>query len=333
MIKGGFRMDINKLKELPYNELRDVYKQYLQRLNINKNTINTAYAEAFYLWRKGNEILFWDTVLSADFEHEARANLLKILAEHSTVNADSQVNSYLYHLRKFHSYINSGGTSERTNVDQVITEKKRTSEEPTIAIDIPSPTAEQVELYLREWDGLEDYRLQEDALDKLFLELCPNNTDIREVLLKAATLNAFYSTNIFSIYPVAKHILSLNIDARLDAGDATLVRDIQSVTINNKTRNFYSFATKYCSHHKPFDYPIYDSYVDKVLRYFKKRDNFSDFKNEELKDYVRFKKILIDFRDFYGLNKYNLKQIDRYIWLFGKEHFLKKYGKKKSGDQ
>lgn len=324
-------MDINKLKELPYDELRDVYKQYLQSLNIKMNTINTAHADAFYLWRKGGEILFWDTVLSDDFEHEARTRLLKALSEHSMTSADAQVSNYLHHLRKFRAYINSDSTSESTQDNQVKTEKKRTSEEQKEAI--PSPTVEQVELYLRKWDGLEDYRLQEHALDKLFLELCPNNTDIRDVLLKASTLNDFYSTNIFSIYPVAKHILSLNIDARLDAGDATLVRDIQSVTISNKTRSFYSFATKYCSHHKPLDYPIYDSYVDKVLRYFRKCDNFSDFKNEELKDYVRFKKILSDFRDFYGLDKYNLKQIDQYVWLFGKDHFPKNYGKKKNGDK
>lgn len=29
--------------------------------------------------------------------------------------------------------------------------------------------------------------------------------------------------------------------------------------------NFYSFASKYCSHHNPLDYPIYDIYVDEVL--------------------------------------------------------------------
>jgi hypothetical protein len=42
--------------------------------------------------------------------------------------------------------------------------------------------------------------------------------------------------------------------------------------------NFYSFATKYCSHHKPEMYPIYDSYVDKMLGYFKKRTIFISLK-------------------------------------------------------
>jgi len=67
----------------------------------------------------------------------------------------------------------------------------------------------------------------EDALDKLFFTLCPENTEISDILLKVAVLNDFYSTNIFSVYPVAKHILSLDIDVRLKAGDVTVVADIQ----------------------------------------------------------------------------------------------------------
>lgn len=130
---------------------------------------------------------------------------------------------------------------------------------------VPNPRPDQVERYLRAWDELENYYLQENALDKLFFKLCPENTEMSDILLKVAVLNEFYSTNIFSVYSVAKHILSLNIDARLDSGDVTLVQDLQKVTINGVEKNFYSFSTKYCSHHKPLDYPIYDSYVEKVL--------------------------------------------------------------------
>lgn len=158
----------------------------------------------------------------------------------------------------------------------------------------------------------------------------PKNTEISDILLKASTLNDFYSTNIFSIYPVAKHILSLDFDNRLKVGDATLVGDIQNVAIKGVAKNFYSFATKYCSHHKPMDYPIYDSYVDEVLRYFRDRDGFSAFLNPDLKDFGQFKKVLIDFRAFYGLEQFNLKQIDKYIWQLGKDYFPKNYGKKKT---
>ena len=157
---------------------------------------------------------------------------------------------------------------------------------------------------------------------------CLTAFDITDILLKVSTLNDFYSTNIFFVYPVAKHILSLGIDARLKAGDVTLVNDIKQITINGTQRNFYSFASKYYSHHNPLDYPIYDSYVDAVLRYFRNRDAFSSFADGDLKDYVHFKSALIDFRVFYGFEEYNLKLIDKYIGLLGKDYFPKNYGKK-----
>ena len=190
---------------------------------------------------------------------------------------------------------------------------------------ISRPSAIEVEKYLKSWNNLKNYKLQEDALDKLFFELLPRNEEISDILLKVATLNDFYSTNIFSVYPVAEHILSLKIDERLRQGDATLVNEIQNVAINGVTRKFYSFSTKYCSHHNPNEYPIYDSYVEKVLKYFRKTDKFSKFKNADLKDYQKFKNIIIAFREYYDLEEFNLKEIDQYLWQLGKEYFPNKY--------
>ena len=190
---------------------------------------------------------------------------------------------------------------------------------------VPKPSSLEVKKYLKSWDKLENYKLQEDALDKLFFELIPNNKDISDILLKVATLNDFYSTNIFSVYPLANHILSLDIDDRLRQGDIALVKEIQKVNYGEVTKNFYSFATKYCSHHNPIEYPIYDSYVEKVLKYFRKKDKFADFKNVDLKDYQHFKQILLTFRSYYGLEEFNIKEIDRYLWQLGKEYFPKEY--------
>ena len=174
--------------------------------------------------------------------------------------------------------------------------------------------------------GLENYSLQESALNKLFFQTYPNNTNIDDVLIKVSSLNDFYSTNIFSPFQVAKHIISLNIDARLVAGDVTLVNDIAKVTMDNGTvRNFYSFATKYCSHHMPLEFPIYDSYVDRLLRYFRDTDRFSRFSSDDLKDYEKFKNILIQFTSYYRLEPYNLKEIDKYLWQLGKEKFPRTY--------
>ena len=98
---------------------------------------------------------------------------------------------------------------------------------------IPKPSRNEVEKYLLKWRQLEKYYNQERALNKLFFDLCPKNDDIEDILLKCSTLNAFYTTNIFDINAVANHILSLEIDERLEKGDLSLVEDIAKVKVGN----------------------------------------------------------------------------------------------------
>lgn len=252
-------MDINKYKKLSYKELREVYKNFLEKQNYSENTINTAYSDTFYLWRNGSKDLFWNTLTAKDFEKEARISLERTLTEHSKGNVDSLIFIYMSHLRKFRSFINS--EQVLPPVVKIDDKKKKPSNQGTkkFDIEIPKPSVVQVDSYLKKWTKLENYRLQEEALNKLFLELCPKNVDLSDVLLKVSTLNNFYSTNIFSVYPVAKQICSLDIDSRLEKGDPTLIRDLQYVQISCVQKNFYSFATKYCSHHNPSEYPIYDA--------------------------------------------------------------------------
>ena len=114
-------------------------------------------------------------------------------------------------------------------------------------IDIPTPSEREVEYWLAYWDSLPDYTEQEKALDKLFLEAYTENTDLSEILIKCSTLNDFYSTNIFKIYDVAKHIESLHIDEMLGKGDESLVGKIANIDLKNnagETKHycFYSFA-------------------------------------------------------------------------------------------
>lgn len=192
-------------------------------------------------------------------------------------------------------------------------------------VNVPTPCKEEVQKYLDLWDLLENYVLQERSLYKLFHKTYPKNKDIDDILIKASSLNDFYSTNIFSIFPVAKHILELNIDERLKNGDNSLVNDIADVTISGVKKHFYSFATKYCSHHNSDDFPIYDDFVKKVLLYFKSKDRFENFTESDLKDYSKFKNILMSFKKYYDVDNYSLKDIDRYLWQLGKEYFPKKY--------
>lgn len=190
-------------------------------------------------------------------------------------------------------------------------------------INLPKPTTKQVNHYLEKWTTLDNYVQQEKAVTKLF-GLMPNNNDITEILLKASVVNDFYSTNIFSVYSVAKHILNIqDVDLRLKNGDLSLVEELQKVIISDTEKNFYSFATKYCSHHNPEMFPIYDSYVDKILCAFNKAYSFSKFARAELRDYAEFKRVLLDFQSKFELTEFTIRELDRYLWLLGKEHFSK----------
>ena len=222
-----------------------------------------------------------------------------------------------------------------TKENKTINSKPVHIKKSKIREDIISPNPSEVKKYLDRWNNLGSYVIQEEALDDLFLKTYPKNKDIKQVIIKVSALNDFYSTNIFKVYPVAKNIIDLNIDERLEKNDISLVNDIANVKVLEQTENseekyinFYSFATKYCSRHKPTEYPIFDSYVEKLLQYFRNAEQTISFRNEELKDYKRYKEILLDFRKVYGLEAFNLKQIDKYLWQLGKEYFKKDFGKK-----
>jgi len=183
------------------------------------------------------------------------------------------------------------------------------------------PSVKDAEWFLEYWKNLPSYSNQEKALDKLFMGICKRNDNIEDILIKCSSLNDFYSTNIFDIHTVAQHILSLKIDERLEDGDLSLVDEISHVEVNGKVHTFYSFATKYCSHHNPERYAIYDSYVEKVLISMNSRDHFMDFKQEELKDYETYMSVVDAFKKRYGLTQYNIKQLDQYLWQLGKWYF------------
>ena len=183
------------------------------------------------------------------------------------------------------------------------------------------PSVKDAEWFLEYWKNLPSYSNQEKALDKLFMGICKRNDNIEDILIKCSSLNDFYSTNIFDIHTVAQHILSLKIDERLKNGDFSLVDEISHVEVNGKLHTFYSFATKYCSHHNPERYAIYDSYVEKVLLSMNSRDHFMKFKQEELKVYETYMRVIKAFQQRYGLMQYNIKRLDQYLWQLGKWYF------------
>ncbi len=58
----------------------------------------------------------------------------------------------------------------------------------------------------------------------------------------------------------------------------------------------------------PETYPIYDSYVEKMLIYFKRIDEFESFKKDDLKTYSRFIEMIGKFKDHYNLSWFFTKR-------------------------
>lgn len=188
-------------------------------------------------------------------------------------------------------------------------------------VSIPTPSITTVQSYLTKWKTLDKYVHQEEALNHLFQKLCPSNSDLLSVLLKVSALNDFYTTNIYDTHSVAAHILTLNCDHRIKAGDGSLVNEMALVKVGKTERNFFSFASKYCNHHHQEPFPIFDSYVERMLWHFQGVDQFATFKRPELRRYSRFVELIGGFRTYYGLVQFSLREIDIYLWLAGKEAF------------
>ena len=168
---------------------------------------------------------------------------------------------------------------------------------------IPKPNERNINTCWEKWKGDEKNIVQEKVLCFLFKKRYPENTKIEDILLKVSALNGLYNANIsyhFDLYTVSKHILDRDIDERLRIGDIDLVDEIARVTSEGETKTLYSFASKYCHHHKPEAYPIiYDGYVEKTLMYFKRKDKFLDFKKDDLKKYKKFLRIIKAFKEHY----------------------------------
>lgn len=122
-------------------------------------------------------------------------------------------------------------------------------------------------------------------------------------------------------------------------------------------REYFSFATKFCSHHDPSGklFPIYDQFVADLLCSYSKA-NIPGVEDRQFYDYSRikddleitfkgrhvltknklrhakvFKDVVEQFQRKYDLEDFSFKQIDRFLWQYGKEYYFDMKKRKKSG--
>jgi hypothetical protein len=184
------------------------------------------------------------------------------------------------------------------------------------------PSQTVVKNYIKKWRKEPGNLTKQEAIEELFTKRYPNNTDINEILWKSALVNSFDNTHVQDFDLIAKNIINIdNIDVLLNKKNTSSEEDAELIERIGKTngesnRNEYSFATKYCYHHNPEKYFIYDSKVEITLRYYQKKYwKNKEIKDRSLTDYVLFVKVIKAFK-----KKFSLKgDIDKFLWLKGKE--------------
>ena len=301
-----------------YRDLQRRFAEYLKAQGKSDSMVSMIKSDAFYLANNDSSIDFMALLHSEDFDTAAFEQIKKtVYAKSNAQNKATTISGYLKCLHQLRDFV---VIDKITQDIQVV--KKQHLENKEVDPHIPTPSCSEVERYLRRWNTTPSLYKPECVLRVLFTQMHPYNVSIEDIILKAAALNTVYNTRIYSVFPVAQHILNLAIDDRLRKGDTTLVNEIMRVVYENgRIIEHYSFATKYCSFHNPDAFPIYDSYVGKVLVYYRDKLHFSNFRDCDLKDYSIFKRVIGDFRHCFGLEKYSVKQLDQFLWQFGKEYF------------
>lgn len=185
---------------------KDVQIDDLTALKVGfKEFLNTNYkqlsykdiicSEAFYIFRYDFGMEPVEVLSSEDGIERYRIKLMEHFKDKGRKNPKSDSYTYCRNIRLLKEYVTVDTVSlstgkEENKVAIRIPGKNRSRE------DIPRPSKDEVIKYLEQWDNLENYKFQEEALDKLFFVTYPANVLMEDVLVKVSTLNDFYSTNI-----------------------------------------------------------------------------------------------------------------------------------------
>jgi hypothetical protein len=177
----------------------------------------------------------------------------------------------------------------------------------------PEPTVDLVLQCIKEFD--QENETIELALREL-VERCPANVEPHHVLLKVAAINQLYRTQIYAVEQVAQHIRKLSIDAELESGSPELVSKIARVELAGKVKYNVSFASKYCSWHRPELFPIYDSRAELCLCVYGPKFK-PGFARKDLWTYKGFVECVKAFRVRFGLEGFSFKDLDKFLYLTG----------------
>jgi hypothetical protein len=172
------------------------------------------------------------------------------------------------------------------------------------------------------------YGIGNRIVEKIFQKY-PENERMENVLIKVTMLNSIYSTAIFDIYGISKHIHNIDkVDRLLSDGDSAAVDKIRHGhgIGKEKERDLYSFSTKYCFFHNKEAFPIFDSKLSGLLREFNSNSKYkfySKFTRQNLYDYKIYKDVIMQFRKCFNLTSLTCVEFDHAMWILGKYAYRK----------
>lgn len=177
---------------------------------------------------------------------------------------------------------------------------------------------ETLKKYLDTFHNQETY-FTEDTRNLELYAANPANAREEDIRVKLSALTDADFVKLGAIEEMTKHILKLNIDAKLKAGDLSVVEDIANVTLNGKKQYLLRAASQYCNLHRPDVFPIYsDEHIDFYKNYIKEYN--LKLTENDLMTYKGFSAALNDLVSRLGLKgKMNYLQIRKFGWLYAKK--------------
>ena len=185
-----------------------------------------------------------------------------------------------------------------------------------------------------------------------FIENFDNNNRVSEAAIQYSIEHPFNETRENPIYTYTKvSLINDNYSTHLSSTEKIAISRIlfdyfEGIQNQNYNENLienirtackedadlhkdpYSFITKYCCHHNPNSYPIYDSYVDIMLRWYSFlpafQFNLADV-NSDFNDYNSFRNALYDIKTVFeadeSIDSITYRDLDKFLWSAGKRFF------------
>lgn len=137
--------------------------------------------------------------------------------------------------------------------------------------------------------------------------------DLPSTLIKAGAVNDLYSTNVFGIWAMARHIVDV-MPSLSDCGPVQAVLGIARPSLGTGGPTYRSFASKFAHFFiKPESYPIIDSFCELMVKRHLGKENVISTAGDPYEDYYQNLTRLCEL----SYLKASFRELDRYLWLGG----------------